>query len=79
MLEVISPTKIAQLLNMSNTTIFRFMNDYEITRHKKGYYASINNDINLNGKASKYYQQYTYWTVFIQRLLQSTDKEYLSS
>lgn len=61
-LEVISPSKIAQLLNMSNTTIFRFMEDYEITRHKKGYYASINNDINLNGKTSKYYKQYIYWT-----------------
>lgn len=73
-LEVISPSKIAQLLNVSNTTIFRFMKDYEITRHKKGYYASINNDINLNGKTSKYYKQFIYWTDFIQRLIQSTEK-----
>ena len=31
-------------------------------------------DINLNGKTSKYYQQYIYWTDFIQRLIQNTEE-----
>ncbi|MEJ2280211.1 MAG: LAGLIDADG family homing endonuclease [Candidatus Lokiarchaeota archaeon] len=69
-LEYFSPNKIANILNLSRTTVMWLIKEYNIRYRKDAnvYYNKVNRLIRIEGKHYKFYSIYQFWSNHLEKL-----------